>query len=153
MIGDVMADACEYWTAAAAELPDPLARLRYYITSTLERLDGAGRRRGDRAVHRLDALAVASAISPKELAEAEKPFVDLLRGEVNAAIDAGLLNPPDPEWDPWFVAALARSVFHFYAFAAHADGELDLVKERLWRFCLTALGGADQPESSPLCNL
>ena len=32
VIGDVMVDACEYWTAAAAELPDPLARLRFYIT-------------------------------------------------------------------------------------------------------------------------
>ena len=72
---------------------------------------------------------------------------------MNAAIDAGLLNPPDPEWDPWFLADLARSVFHFYAFATHADGELDVVKERLWRFCLTALGGAGQPESSPIVNL
>ena len=81
---------------------------------------------------------------PTELAEAEKPFVDLLRSEVNAAIEAGLLNLPDPEWDPWFLAELARSVFHFYAFAEHAEGELDLVKERLWQFCLTALGGATQ---------
>jgi hypothetical protein len=52
-----------------------------------------------------------------------------------------LLNPADPEWDPWFLAELARSVFHYYAFAAHADGELEVVKERLWQFCLTALGG------------
>ena len=141
VIGDVMTDACEYWTAAAAELPDPLTRLRYFITSTLDRLDGADD----------DAATARFIVSTRwrlhrnyaeELAEAEKPFVDLLRSEVNAAIDAGLLNPPDPEWDPWFVDALARSVFHFYAFATPADGELDLVKERLWRFCLTALGGA-----------
>ena len=36
---------------------------------------------------------------------------------------------------------LVRSVYHYYAFAAHPEGELDLVKERLWQFCLNALGG------------
>ncbi len=36
---------------------------------------------------------------------------------------------------------LVRSVYHYYAFAAHPEGELDLVKELLWQFCLTALGG------------
>ena len=49
---------------------------------------------------------------PKELAEAEKPFVDLVRGEVTAAVDAGLLNPLDSEWDSWFVTELVRSVYH-----------------------------------------
>jgi TetR/AcrR family transcriptional regulator len=52
-----------------------------------------------------------------------------------------LLNPPDPQWDSWFMTELVRSVYHYYAFAAHPEGELDLVKERLWQFCLTALGG------------
>ena len=140
VIGDAMTDACERWADAAAELPDPLARLRYYLTSTLELLEGDGNKAATARfivstrwqLHRNYA---------KELAEAEKPFVDLVRGEVNAAIAAGLLNPADPEWDSWFLAELARSVFHFYAFAAHADGEMEVVKERLWQFCLTALGG------------
>lgn len=39
------------------------------------------------------------------------------------------------------MAELARSVFHFYAFAPHPGHELELVKERLWRFCITGLGG------------
>ena len=140
VIGDAMNDACERWTEVAAELPDPLARLRYFLTSTLELLEGEGNNAATARfivstrwqLHRNYA---------KELAEAEKPFVDMLRTEVNAAIEAGLLNPADPEWDPWFLAELARSVFHYYAFAAHADGELEVVKERLWQFCLTALGG------------
>ena len=79
---------------------------------------------------------------PRELAEAEKPFVDLVRGEVDAAVDARLLNPPDSEWNSWFVTELVRSVYHYYAFAAHDDGDIDVGMERLWRFCLTALGGA-----------
>jgi TetR/AcrR family transcriptional regulator len=64
-----------------------------------------------------------------------------VRGEVTAAVEAELLNPPDPQWDSWFMTELVRSVYHYYAFAAHPEGELDLVKERLWQFCLTALGG------------
>jgi TetR/AcrR family transcriptional regulator len=36
---------------------------------------------------------------------------------------------------------LVRAVFHYYAFADHAPGEMDLVTQRLWRFCLNALGG------------
>jgi TetR/AcrR family transcriptional regulator len=64
-----------------------------------------------------------------------------VRGEVTAAVEAGLLNPPDPQWDSWFMTELVRSVYLYYAFAAHPEGELDLVKERLWQFCLTALGG------------
>jgi TetR/AcrR family transcriptional regulator len=141
VIGDAMNDACEYWVEQGAKLPDPLARLRYYITSTLERLGGDGS----------DAATARFIVSTrwrlhrnyaKELAEAEKPFVDLLRVEVDAAIEAGLLDPPDPDWDPWFIAELARSVFHFYAFAPHPEGELEIVKERLWRFCLNALGGS-----------
>lgn len=140
VIGDAMSDAVERWATTAGKLPDPLDRLKYYITSTLERLNGDSH----------DAAMSKFVVStrwrlhkqfPKELAEAEKPFVDLVRGEVSAAIAAGQLNPPDPEWDSWFVTELVRSVYHYYAFAAHDADEIEVVKERLWRFCLTALGG------------
>lgn len=141
VLGDAMTEACERWAQAAADLPDPIARLRYFIISTLERLDGDSH----------DAAMSKFVVStrwrlhrqfPTELADAEKPFVDLVRSEVNAAAAEGLLNPPDPQWDSWFLTELVRSVYHYYAFAAHPEGELDVVKEQLWRFCLTALGGA-----------
>lgn len=139
VIGDAMTDACERWSEAAANLPDPLARLKFYITATLERLGDADA--GGTARFVVSTRWRLHRHFPKELADAEQPFVDLLRGEIEAAIEAGLLNPPDPEWDSWFLAELLRSVYHFYAFAPHAEGELDDVRERLWRFCLTALGG------------
>jgi TetR/AcrR family transcriptional regulator len=143
VIADAMTDACERWAAAAAELPDPLGRLKYYLTSTLGPLNSRG-------VAAAKARFIVSTRwqlhrnYAEELAEAEKPFVDLLRVEVNAAIADGLLDSPDSEWDPWFLADLARSVFHFYAFVPYTDDELDVVKERLWRFCLSALGGVNQ---------
>ncbi|OBF95623.1 TetR family transcriptional regulator [Mycobacterium sp. 852002-51152_SCH6134967] len=140
VIGDAMTEAVERWRQAAEELPDPLARLRYFITSTLERLDGDSH---DAAMSRfvVSARWRLHRQFPTELAEAEKPFVDLVRAEVTAAREAGLLNPGDPEWDSWFMTELVRSVYHYYAFADHAEGELDTVKEQLWRFCVTALGG------------
>jgi TetR/AcrR family transcriptional regulator len=140
VIGDAMTEAVERWSEAASEPPDPLARLRYFIVSTLERLDGDSH---DAAMSRF-VVSTRWRLHrqfPKELAEAEKPFVDLVRSEVTAAREVRLLNPADPEWDSWFTTELVRSVYHYYAFAEHRAGELDLVKERLWRFCLTALGG------------
>jgi TetR/AcrR family transcriptional regulator len=140
VIGDAMSDACARWAVAAAELPDPLARLEYYLTATLDRLGPNGQAAGTAR------FVVATRWRlhrefPKELADAERPFVDLLRAEVTAAVEAGLLNPPDPEWDSWFLAELMRSVYHFYAFAPHDADELEIVKKQLWRFCLAGLGG------------
>ena len=141
LIGDAMTEACDRWAAAAAELPSPTERLHFYVTAPLERLDGdthdaAGMRfivSTRWALHR---------IFPSELAEAERPFVDLLLAEVNAAADAGLLQPHNPEWAAWFVVELLRAVYHNYAYAARGDDELNTIKERLWQFCRTALGGS-----------
>ncbi|MBI3227608.1 MAG: TetR/AcrR family transcriptional regulator [Mycolicibacterium cosmeticum] len=140
VIGDAMTDACEKWATAAADLDDPLARLRFYVTATLQRLDGAGAD-GARARFVVSARWQLHRNHAVELAEAERPFVDLLRGEVEAATAAGVLNSTDAERDSWLVAELARSVFHFYTFATAADGELEIVTEKLWCFCLAALGG------------
>ena len=78
---------------------------------------------------------------PNELAEAEKPFVDLLMAEIDAAAEAGLIDPPGDEWNAWFISELLRAVYHFYAYAAKEDDDMDVAKQRLWQFCLTALGG------------
>jgi AcrR family transcriptional regulator len=142
VIGDAMTDACLYWVQVAAEMTDPLERLRYFITSTLDRLKGAD---GDAATARfiVSTRWRLNRNYAKQLAEAEKPFVDLLREAVDAAVEAGLLKPADPQWDSWFVSELVRSVYHFYAFADYSDADMNKVKNRLWSFCLTALGGID----------
>jgi TetR/AcrR family transcriptional regulator len=136
VLGDAMADACTRWAATASELPDSVARLRFYVTAIIDVLDSEG---GDDGTARF----VVSThwrlhrIFPTELAEAEQPLVDLLLTEINAATEAGLLAPANPEWAAWFIAELVRSVFHYYAYA---PPEAD-VKDRLWEFCLAALGG------------
>jgi AcrR family transcriptional regulator len=141
VLGDSMTTACRQWRDNASTLDDPLDRLRLYIVTALDLLDannraGAGTRFVVGAHWRLHRQF------PKELFDAEKPFVELLREGVQDAIDAGRLNPVDSEWDPWFLSELVRSVYHYYAFAPRTEGDMEVVKDRLWHFCLTALGGA-----------
>jgi len=145
VIGDAMIESCQRLAEVAQELPDPLARLRFYITATLDRLnDGSKSAATSKFI-----VATRWRLHrqfPEELAEAEKPFVDLLRAEVTSSVEAGLLRPSDPQWDSWFITELVRSVYHFYSFAPRSHGDLDSVKEQLWSFCLTALGGVDDRE-------
>ena len=136
VIGDAMADACKHWAAEAADLPDPLARLRFYLASVL-----AGS--GDPSRNEATARFIVSTrwqlhrLFPKELAAAEQPFVDLLCVEIAAARDAGLVRSTDPAADAWLIAELARSVYHYCAYAPARPG----LDEQLWGFCLRALGG------------
>ena len=78
---------------------------------------------------------------PDELAAATKPFADLVQRELEAARDAGLLAPRDPERDAWIINKLVMSVFHHYAFVDD-DLEAATVAEDVWQFCLAAVGGA-----------
>lgn len=138
LIGDMLAEACAGWAEAARDLPDPVARLRFYITSTLETLDV------DESSSSAARFIVSThwrlhRIFPNELADAQKPFVDLLRNEIVAGVREGMLRSADPQSDAWFTLELVRSVYHHYAYAS---GKTPAVKEDLWRFCLTALGGA-----------
>jgi len=139
VIADAMTDACARWSEDARELPDPVARLHLYITAVIDVLDSEGGG-GETARFVVSTRWRLHRVFPDELAEAEKPFVDLLLGEINAAVDAGLLRPADPKWAAWFIVELVRSVYHYYAFAPRQPD----VKDQLWEFCLTALGGTER---------
>jgi AcrR family transcriptional regulator len=138
VIADAMTDACTRWSEAALQLPDPVARLRLYVTGIIDVLDSEGG--GETARFVVSTRWRLHHIFPDELAEAEKPFVDLLLGEINAAVDAGQLRPADPKWAAWFIVELVRSVYHYYAYVPRQPD----VKEQLWQFCLTALGGTER---------
>lgn len=58
--------------------------------------------------------------------------------------EAGQLSPPDPEYDAWLITQIVMAVYHRYSFASADESGTDL-SERLWAFCLGALGGEQRP--------
>ncbi|WP_280425897.1 TetR/AcrR family transcriptional regulator [Nocardia carnea] len=136
---DVVSERATEVAYAARELPDPVARLRFYLLEILRSLRGEGGglvgSRFITAEHwRLYQLF------PVEIAQANRPFVDLVELVLRAAAAAGLLRPADPATDAWLALQLVTAVFHHYAFAPAPAG-IDAVAEQVWAFCLTAFGG------------
>jgi AcrR family transcriptional regulator len=147
VIEDLVLDTCTDLQQRARELPDPVARLRFYITSVVRSV--GVHTHGDPGprfittehwrLHRLH---------PEELAHATRPFTDLLLPEIHAAMQAGLLDPPDPQYDAWLVNQLVIAVFHHYEYATF-DESPEQIADRLWRFCFAALGGSAAGASRP----
>ncbi|MFW0787065.1 helix-turn-helix domain-containing protein [Gordonia sp. CPCC 206044] len=136
VIADAMKSSCERWTAAAADITDPLERVRFFIVAPLQGLN-QGPQRGAQAQFMVSTHWRLHRIFPEELAKAEQPLVDLMTSEIQAAVDAGALTTARPADDAWFTTELVRSVFHYYAYA---PGRVDDVEDRLWRYCRSALG-------------
>jgi AcrR family transcriptional regulator len=138
VIEDLIAENVVRYEAQAADLPDPVARLRFYVTATMTGIETERQSGGARfitAEHwRLHQLF------PDELEQATRPFTDLVLREVQAAQADGLLAPSDAEHDAWLVTELIMAVFHHYAFATATEPASE-TGERLWNFCFAALGG------------
>ncbi|GGV41202.1 hypothetical protein GCM10010182_77230 [Actinomadura cremea] len=124
------------YEASTRDLEDPVERLRQYIVSALESLgSGSPAARFITAEHwRLLQLF------PEEVSRATRPFGDMVARELEAARRAGLLAPRDVEHDAEFLSKLVMSVFHHYAFVP-TEQPAEVIAERLWRFCLTGIGG------------
>ena len=135
---DLIAENCARYEAAARQLPDPVARLHFYVTAALHTLiDGeAGiAPRFVTAEHwRLYQLF------PEEMSHATQPFTDLVATQLEQAGAAGLLAPNDPARAAWFVTKLVMAVFHHYAFA-DLPADATAISDDLWDFCLAAVGG------------
>jgi TetR/AcrR family transcriptional regulator len=136
VVGDLIAAHCESLAARAADLDGPVERFRFYVTETLGTMGTDPAQAGARFITsqhwRLQEL------HPEALAEATRPFADLVQRELEDARDAGLLDPRDPERDAWLINKLVMAVFHHHAFAEDAD--VVTVTEDVWQFCLAAVG-------------
>lgn len=139
VIEDMITEACAAFEEGARDLPDPVARLRYYLSMTMRSLDAEGD----------DTLGPQFITSehwrlhqlfPDELTRATEPFADLVLRELQAAEEAGLLKPANPERDAWFVSELVMAIYHHHAFARTTESASE-VEEELWAFFLAALGG------------
>lgn len=139
VIEDIIDESCVQYREGAGKIADPVERLRYYVASTVAgvgRSGGAGRGPSFiTAEHwRLQTLY------PKEVSRATRPFTDLVLGEITEATATGQLHPADPEYAAWLMTQLVMAVYHHYD-SAGLDEPVELIAERLWAFCLAALGG------------
>lgn len=136
VIADLIDDACIRFREAARSIPDPVGRLRSYVNSVVGSVVQAeGAPRFITTEHwRLQALF------PEDIAAAYRPFTQMLLKEIQAGTDLGLLHPADPEYAAWVMNQLLMAVFHHYD-GAGLDDSPAVVSDRLWQFCLAALGG------------
>jgi TetR/AcrR family transcriptional regulator len=147
VVADLIQEHCTVMEAHAASLDDPVERLHFYVTATLAGVvgDPAGRSgaRFMTSQHwRLHQLF------PAELAEANRPFADLLQRELEMGTAAGSLASTDPERDAWVINKLVMTVFHHYAFVDD-DPAVDSVGEDIWRFCLHSVARRNSSEPAP----
>jgi AcrR family transcriptional regulator len=135
---DMIADACVAFEQAAANVDNPLERLRIYIATALAGLStppGAVGPGFITAEHwRLQQEF------PAEIAAATKPFADLVRRELERAEAAGMASPADSERDGWLITRLVMAEFHHYSFRTESV-DADRIAEDVWQFCLRAVGG------------
>jgi len=134
---NLIAESCAEYEAAAADLPDPVSRLRYYVTIPIAGLGNPDSGIGPRFVTaehwRLHELF------PDEMIHATNHFTDLVTRQLELATAEGLLASSDPQRDAWFVTKLVMAVFHHYAFA-DTEPDTRAIADDLWGFCATALG-------------
>jgi hypothetical protein len=119
-------------------MDDPVDRLRYYVTDTLSLLAT------------VPEAAVAARfmtsqrwrlhqLFPDDLADADRPFIDLLRREIDAATTAGLVASTSPERDALLIGRLVMASFHHDLYATSEPGNGSV--EDVWAFCIAALTG------------
>ena len=139
VIVDLVSESCSTYRQQAQQLDDPVDRLRFYVTQTLSSVDGDSSEASGPRFITTEHWRLHQ-IYPDELGHAVRPFTDLILGELDAAIGAGQLKSSNPEYDAWLITELVMAVYHHYAFAA-TDEPRDIIAERLWIFCVRALGG------------
>ena len=134
---DMVTEHCVAIEAAVAELPDPVARLRFVITATALASDGSFNAQIMTAEYwRLHELF------PDEMAGVTRQFNALVTRQLELARERGVAMRAEGPLDAWFVTKLVIAVFHDLAFAG-VGSEPQMVADELWAFCRGAFGIAD----------
>lgn len=153
VIEDEIAENAERMAAAARDLPDPVARLRSYVETTLASVqrDATGETGALRVLSSRFVTAEHWRLRqrlPADMDRAVQPMIDLIGDELRAAQTAGLLRPIDVDRDAALVTMLLMSVFHHYAYAPPGQ-PTDGIVDDVWAFCLKGLGGGDPVGDGP----
>lgn len=138
--------AAEY-ERAAGDLPDPLARLHYYVTAVLTSLDTTGPAASGPQFITAEHWRLHQ-LFPDEMTLATQPVTDLFARELESAREQGLITLPDVRQGADLMVTLVRSVYHQYAFARKDESAAELA-ERVWQFCLQGIGGRTGGKEDP----
>jgi AcrR family transcriptional regulator len=144
VIEDMLTQSSEQYALSGRKIKNPVGRLRYYVKAVFGPMnDNLAGARFITAQHwRLHQLF------PAELAQATRPFTDLMADGIRSAQEAGLLAQTDPDWTAQFVTRLVMVEYHYYAFA-QPDAGMAEIADRVWKFCLTGLGETARPAAKP----
>ncbi len=144
VIEDIIEESCRLYREGARELTDPVDRLRFYVTSPFRNFEDAGSGPSFITIEhwRLQALY------PDDVSRATRPFTDLLLEDIMEAGETGELHTADPPYVAWLITQLVMAVFHHYD-CAGMDEPAERVAERVWGFCLAALGGEVHHQDLP----
>ena len=146
VLGDYIAEASARYEEEARGLAGPVARIHFYLTAILRGLDSRPSSEGGPQFITAEHWRLHQ-VFPDEMAEATRPFTELVLREIREAVAAGQLSPADPERAAWHVSQLAMVVYHHYAFA-RTDETVEEISDHLWQFCLGALGGPPSSRQS-----
>ncbi len=137
---DLIAESCADYERQAEALPDPIARLHFYIAVTVggvtETSYGIGPRFVTAEHWRLHQLF------PEEMAHATQHFADMVERQLALAVEEGLATSTDMPGDSWFITKLVMATFHHYAYS-EAPPDRTVIAEDLWSFCRRAIGGSE----------
>jgi AcrR family transcriptional regulator len=138
-LADLHAEHSAGYEDAARELPDPLARLHYYVTTILAGLDATG-------TAALGAKFITAEhwrlhqLFPEEMTLATQPTIDLFARELRAAQEQGLIAVDDVNQSAELMVMLVRAVYHHYAFKAKSEPAA-AIADHVWELCLRGVGG------------
>jgi AcrR family transcriptional regulator len=146
VIEDLLTEAAESLEQAARGIENPVERLRSYVVRTLLNPGEIA------AVGSLGAQFMAverwrlQQAYPQEMDQARRPFIELIRREIESGAAAGQLSSTNPANSAWFVSELITSA-HYHHALMPANEPIERVAEELWAFCLAGLRGSGKPDS------
>jgi TetR/AcrR family transcriptional regulator len=136
VLEETIASGARDIAAVAAGETERLARLRSIMMQTLERPIADEAPVAGRVVTSLH-LRLQERY-PSAVEEAMRPFAVLVRGAIDDATAAGLIDPLDPERDAWLMTRIVVAMHHPRT-ADPADEDPIASAQHVWNFCLCAL--------------
>lgn len=137
VIETMVADAAQGFESSAAEISDPVERLRHFVQIPLLTLKPGPGPTTFLATERFR----LQRLFPEEIERARQPFRELVLRELVAAEEAGVLHLPNgADHDAQFITELMTAVYYDAAMSPVAGAGADATAERLWLFCRAALG-------------